>query len=298
MLALAVVLLALLLADVFFTVFDGEGRGGPLNRVQNRLIWRLFRVAAGESRAVLALAAPLMAVATLALWVAILVAAFAIAYYPFIDSFLVSPGQARSAWSESIYYSGYTAATLGFGDIVPDLPWLRILAPLEAFLGFALLSVSVTYLLAVYRELLGVQTLAVSLDVYFKTGLPAHLDAAEIDAQAARFLESSSLALLHALGAHFQYPVLHYFRPRESARSLVVQLGPVIPHVRERKRVQVSKGLSYDAFLEAVERYLMLVENHFIPRGFAPDPDGLPDGATEVDRAYARLLRFMRYDRV
>ena len=295
MLAIAVALLVLLLADVFFTVFDAEGRGGPLNRVQNRLLWRLFRVAAGESRAMLALAAPLMAVVTLASWVAILVAAFAIAYYPFIDSFLVSPGQTRSSWSESIYYSGYTAATLGFGDIVPDLPWLRILAPVEAFLGFALLSVSVTYLLAVYRELLGVQTIAVSLDAYVKAGLLEHLDRPEPDPQAARFLESSSLALLHALGAHFQYPVLHYFRPREPTRSLVMQLAPLVPYARERKRERVSKGLACDAFLEAVERYLMLVEDHFIPKRFEPDAAGA--GATEVERAYARLLRFMRYDR-
>lgn len=292
-LVFAAALLALLLADVFLTVFDPRGRGGPLNRVQNRSLWRLMRVLARRKPAALSLGAPLLVVLTLCVWVLLLVAAFAIAYYPFIDTFLVSPGSTRGPWVEAIYYSGYTAATLGFGDIVPDLPWLRLLAPIEAFLGFALLSVSVTYLLAVYRELLAMHTLATTLDAWHEAGLLEQLERDTIAAPTERFLEWASVAVLHGLNAHFQYPVLHYFRAEDARRALPLQFDPLVRHAARNKAEGVSKGLSYDAFFEAVERYLTLVETHFIPPDF--ETDVASQDATEAARAQRRLLRFMLY---
>jgi hypothetical protein len=35
-------------------------------------------------------------------------------------------------------------ATLGFGDIVPESEWLRIVVPAQALIGFALLTAAVT----------------------------------------------------------------------------------------------------------------------------------------------------------
>lgn len=56
------------------------------------------------------------------------------------------------------------------GDIVADGEVLRLLTALESFSGFALLSASVTYLLAVYRELIAVQSLASNVAGYFRAG--------------------------------------------------------------------------------------------------------------------------------
>ena len=87
-------LLLLLAADVFFTVFSPHGRGGPVNRRQNRALWALFRASGrrrdGSARdRWLPLAAPFMVVSTLAFWVLWLVIGFALVYYPWIESFLV-----------------------------------------------------------------------------------------------------------------------------------------------------------------------------------------------------------------
>ena len=288
----AALMLALLLVDVFSTVFDPRGRGGPLNRRQNRLMWRLIRKVGADRPAFLALGAPLMVVTTLWVWVVLLVVAFAVAYFPFMDTFLKSPGELSHPAMEALYYSGYTAATLGFGDVVPALPWLRLLAPVEAFLGFALLSVSVTYLLAVYRELLAMHTLASTLNAYVRAELVEELRRTEVPAEANRFLEYASVALLRNLTAHFQYPILHYFRPEDERSALPVQLAPLIDVMRPGHD-EPSRGLSFNAFRKAVEDYMNLVEEHFIPEGFGLE--GISEQVSEAERAHIRLLRFMCY---
>lgn len=289
----AALILGVLFADVFFTVFDPRGRGGPLNRRQNRLVWALIRNVGRGRPALLALGAPLMVVLTLWIWVVLLVAGFAVAYYPFMQSFLKSPGELGHPAAEAIYYSGYTAATLGFGDLVPDLPWLRVLAPVEAFLGFALLSVSVTYLLAVYRELLAMQTLATTIHVYLEADLLDQLRQPELPPQAERFLEFTGVRVMQSLAAHFHYPVLHYFRPVDERSALPVQLGTLVDLMRPGHDGQRSRGLSHDAFRGALDEYMKLVEKHFIPEGFGLE--GISKESSEVERAHTRLLRFMCY---
>lgn len=83
---------------------------------------------------------------------------------------MVSPGALRAPWTEALYYSGMAAATLGTGDIVPDLPALRLLAVMEALSGFALLSASLSYIMAIYNENGRKTTLAAELALHGRVG--------------------------------------------------------------------------------------------------------------------------------
>ena len=85
---------------------------------------------------------PFLAVLTPPAWALIVVAGFALIFYAWIEGFLVSPGSLRAPWAEVLYYSGFSAATLGTGDVLADLPALRLLTILEGLSGFALLSAS------------------------------------------------------------------------------------------------------------------------------------------------------------
>lgn len=298
---LGALVLLLLVVDVFMTVFHAGGRAGPLNRVQNRAVWRAFRALGGRRGAVLALAGPAMVVATLAGWVAFMVVGFALVYSPWTGSFLVSPGRLRTPWLEALFYSGSTASTLGLGDMVADHEALRLLTMLQALGGFALVSVSVTYLLAVYRELIMLQALASNISGYFRANDPGSPWFAEPGGgeAMARWTEGISASLLQTQQAHYQYPILHYFRPREHTRALAVQLGHL---VRLRNRVRgledadrfVRGHPSFRAAAEAVEAYLDTVEQHFVPAGFGGD--GLPEGLDPTERAYRTLLRHLDYE--
>jgi hypothetical protein len=297
-------LLVLLVVDVFSTVFSPSGRGGPINRRQNRALWLAFRRAAlrrdgSIRRTWLSLAGPVLVVATLTVWMLWLVGAFALVYFPRIDSFLVSPGASRAGWAEAVYYSGYAAATLGLGDLVADSEALRLLTILEAFGGFALLSASVTYFLAVYRELIRKQALASSIASYFRGGQLHTLcsGASGRYDMLARWGESISSTLTAVLLAHFQYPVLHYFSSAEATRALPVQLGHLL---RLRRMVReagaeeavstLAENPSYLALQEAVEEYVREVERLFVPLDDARRQS--QSAGDQVERAHRRLLAF------
>lgn len=74
----------------------------------------------------------------------------------------------RSAFLDSLYLSLVTLATLGYGDIVPAAAWLRVVAPLEGLIGFALLTAAVSWVLQVYPALARRRALAVRLSMLRK----------------------------------------------------------------------------------------------------------------------------------
>ena len=298
-------LLAVLAWDVFFTVFHSQGRGGPLNRRLSRGIWSLVRGAGGRRGAapregVLTLGGPLIVVVTLALWMLLLVVAFALVYYPWIGGFLLSPGELRAPWLEALYYSAYTAATLGLGDLIADSPALRIVTVLEAFGGFALLSVSVTYFLAVYREVIAMRSLAADVSGLCRRGEEQVIDYAREEGREAlaRWCEHLSSALSRVLLAHFQYPVLHYFRAEQRARALPVQVGALLDLRRrieaepaESPLARFRRHPSYLALCDALEAYLHDVDVLFTPGG---DRSSHVHGDVAAG-AHRRLLTYMMY---
>ena len=302
---LGVLLLLLLALDVFFTVFHPQGRGGPVNRRVSHLIWsaarsRGQRPGGSKRDGMLALAGPTIVVTALFVWVLLLVTGFTLIFYPWVETFLVSPGTMRSPWAEALYYSAYTAATLGFGDVVANSEALRLITVLEAFGGFALLSVSITYFLAVYRELIAMQSLAANISGLLGAGETQVLEftRAEGYGALARWCEHFARDLSKVLLAHFQYPALHYFRAPSNSRALPVQLGALL---RLRSRVAeaeepalsaFSRHPSYLALTRGLETYLKDVDRLFIPAGIAGTTAG---GVDEIDRAHGRLLDYMLY---
>ena len=300
-------MIALLTVDVFFTVFHAQGQGGPLTRRLSRLVWSatsfLGQRRDGSKRdRVLALGGPALVVTTLLLWVGLLVVAYTLVYYPWITTFLTSPGSLRTHWVEALYYSGYTAATLGLGDVVADSEMLRLVTVLEAFGGFALLSVSTSYFLAVYRELIAMQSLAMDISGLFRADEEQVVEftRAEGYEAIARWSEQLSSSLSRVLISHHQYPVLHYFRPREESRALPVQLGALL---RLRGLVATDHGSpvlatlrrhpSYLALMDSLESYLAGVDEYFIPGRVQGSDAG--SAGDETERAHTRLLKYMRY---
>lgn len=297
------VLLAFLAWDVFFTVFHSQGRGGPLNRLLSRGLWGLVRSVgsrrgAAPREGVLTLGGPLIVVVTLWVWMLLLVVAFALIYYPFIEGFLLSTGDLRAPWVETLYYSAYTAATLGIGDLIADAPTLRLVTVLEAFGGFALLSVSVTYFLAVYRELIAMRSLAADISGLCRRGEQQVIDHSREQGHEAlaRWCEHLSSTLSRVLLAHFQYPVLHYFRARQRARALPVQVGALLELRRRVEAESEDSPLapfrhhpSYLALCDALEAYLHDVDTLFSPGG------GTSSRAEWESAAHDRLLGYMVY---
>lgn len=300
--ALGAGLLLLLGIDVFVTVFHPEGHGGPLTRRQNSAVWSLWKKAAppGDRRdAWLGVGGPVLAVLTPAVWSLLLVVGYALLYYPWIERFLASPGSLRPHWAEALYYSGFLAATLGTGDIVPDVVALRLLSIVEALSGFALLSAALSYILAIYRENGRKTTLASELALHFPNdGSPPRPGAVESERE--RWLEEAAREVVHITQAHAQYPILHYFRATDPRNSLALQLAPLVrlTGAREDERGRstgdgaAEGGASAGSALvaQAVERYLIAADERFVRNGSSGVQNGRTGGR------YARLLEYLAYD--
>lgn len=293
--------LLLLGMDVFITVFHPAGHGGPLTRRQNGLVWALWRrVAPGERRRRdewLALGGPALAVLTPIIWAVVLVAGFALIYYPSMERFLVSPGALRAHWLEALYYSGYAAATLGTGDVVPDVPALRLLTVFEAFSGFALLSASLSYIFAIYRENGRKTTLASELSLRDEAEGSGRV--ARIGAERDEWLEDVARELLHVTGSHSQYPILHYFRPSDPNSSLTLQLGALVRMAESDGRSIGESADSTEApkpgevlVLGALNRYLEAADRRFVRGGRGM---GHEDG-DDIGVRYGRLLDYLGYE--
>lgn len=281
--------IAVVLYDVFRTIFHAQGRGGPLNRRMNRAIWGLARRVVPHGREdTLGFVGPILICATLLLWVTTLIAGFTLVYFPEIDSFLVSTGSLRTPWLEALYFSAYTASTLGIGDLIPDTSGMRLLSTLQALLGFALVSVSVTYLLSVYRELQMMRSLASDVSGFLDANsveTTADLDRLPADA-VDRWARDVDRQLGSTLEAHFLYPLIHYFRSSDDDSALPVQMGRLQRLCGDAPSGAMPALVSLCA---TVRNYVRTVDRRFVPGGAAK---GEP---VDVEAALDRLLRYMRY---
>lgn len=302
---LGALVILVLIWDVFITVFHAQGLGGPINRRQNRWVWALVgrlsvRRDGSRREGLLALAGPTVVLATLSSWVLLLIGAFALIYFPWVETFLVSPGTLRAGWAEALYYSGYTASTLGLGDIVADTEALRLITALEAIGGFALLSSAITYFLAVYRELIAMQSLASGISALFDAGEDHLLEHARREGPEAlaRWCEHFANRLSGVLLAHAQYPVLHYFHPKDRSRALPVQVGPLLRlrrMLRESPDPELSAFARHPSFLameNSLAAYLREVDRLFVPEA---SEARRAEGSDELERAHDRLIQSMHY---
>jgi hypothetical protein len=298
--AIGLILLAAVAVDAFMTVFNPAQYGGFLTVRQNRLIWTIARRLSGQrGHPALALAAPLMAVATIVVWIMLLIIGFALIYLPWMRTFLVTPGELRAPLVEAFYFSASTATTLSIGDLVPDLAVLRILAPLETLAGVGLLTAVLQYMLSISQR---AQVMAaVALDISVHLGPDQSPDAVadwirrNDDASAwGAWCEQISGSLLDLWEAHTRYPILLYFHPVNEHEALSAQLGCLL-HLRRAVLRGPEPGPlaahpGFQAMCRSLELYLFAVDRHFVRDGARPDDD-----AKDLEGAYQRLIQDTGY---
>src|SRR5919106_617039 len=152
--ALGVVMAIAVLIDVVLSVFHLD-LSGPISTGTQRAISRcmvlLSRRFRRARRSLLALIGPAALVSTLLVWVGLFILAFALIVWPHMhgEAFSSASGLEPLGFIDALYYSGGTGTVLGFGDITPQSPTWKILAFVEAGLGFALMTAIITYMLTV-----------------------------------------------------------------------------------------------------------------------------------------------------
>jgi hypothetical protein len=243
--ALGAVLVAIGMVDVFLTVLHYDGSSLLARRV-NRATWWTVRTATAplphRPRSYLrCLGAPLMIPATLAVWLSLLIVGFALLYQPGLRAGEFDiPADTEPGFLLALYTSIVTLSTLGYGDVTPTVPLFQVLAGLEALIGFALLTLAISYVLNVYSvlqhlSLLGAELQQQPADPGDPEGLlAAHVTAAGPDGLGTRLDSLRQRLLLYQEGLR-RYPIVYYFRSREAARTLpsvIADLGQLVGALR------------------------------------------------------------------
>jgi hypothetical protein len=269
-----VALLLLIVFDVYATVLHASARYGPIGERINRAVWWFarvfaFRLSRPRRHKVLNVVGPLLMPLLVATYIVLLILGFSLLYYPrFPEMFTLSFPGSEASWVDTVYFSGVTLTTLGYGDIVPRTGLVRFIALFEAASGFALISLAITYLITVTSAL--EHKRAVALSLYHQAGegadVAGFITHHFVDG---RFyglrdaLRTASRDIQGLLEAHVEHPVIHYFHPQEVYKSiprvlfLLLETCAVISAVLDNEENAELRNYPEVRTLEASARHVL-----------------------------------------
>ncbi|RXZ49810.1 potassium channel family protein [Agromyces binzhouensis] len=283
-----VFVIALGLYEVFHTLLHPTGRG-RVSHLTARSTWSLSSSLGRRGRT---LAGPLAAVAVVALWAALQVVGWALVYLPFVrDGFGYSPGidPARyPAIVEALYYSTVSMSTLGLGDVYPIAPWLRVVAPLQGLIGFALLTAAVSWFLQLYPALGRRRALALRIALIRRVDTAGHVLDME-SATSSGLLDSLTADLAQTRVDLWQNAETYYFTEDEPMASLAAQL-PYARHLAQVARRSDDRTVrsSGQMLEEAVDDYANVLRATFL--GHAEDTEAVLVEFAQQHRQHAAAV--------
>ncbi|MFI0926993.1 potassium channel family protein [Streptomyces sp. NPDC021012] len=220
-------LVLFILRDVFHTIWHPTRHGG-LSRLVMRGVWR-FSAHRGARWRLVGLAGPVGMMTVVAVWSFGVAVGWALLYWPYMPgdfSYATGLDPAEHASPvDALYVSLVTLATLGLGDIAPASGWLRMLAPIEALVGFALLSATVAWILGIYPALARRRALALRLSHLRRSRVTA---AALDSAGGAALLDGLASAVSTVTVDFLQYAESYYFYDGSETISLAGQLDHAV----------------------------------------------------------------------
>ncbi len=282
-----IILIVVALSDILQTLFHPSGKGS-LSRTLIYGIWKATRPVVSRYPRVLQLAGPLGFLVTLATWTVLLTLGWAFVYWPHLpNGFSFDPGMdpSRNAGFDSaLYFSIVSLATLGYGDIVPDAKWLRIIAPVQALTGFGLLTASITWLLLIfpalsYRRAFADQILLLR-NTESEMGIPVtNLDSDTIQ----QILGEVTSQLVTIRGDLIKFPIAYYFHSRDEQAELSVIMPYLLELVEKASDAECAPEVRMRAMMlhGAVKKFSTTIASRFL---------GLPPSTPteQVIEAYAR----------
>jgi len=267
------VLVVLVLRELFHTLWHPSGRG-RLSRWVTGAVWRLSRRSHRRTGQV-ALIGPLSLLLVVLSWCVLTVVGWALVYWPHLpEGFSFSPGLqpgARTDLLDAAYLSLVALTTLGFGDIVPTDGWLRIAVPLEALIGFAILTAAVSWGLQVQPALTRRRVLALRLHLLARAGAEEQLLAMD-PVTGAALLADLTTGIVQARVDLTQYAETYYFREVDAASSLAATIEHAERLARRGSTAADRPALQLAActLTEALADFAQVLDDQFLGSGGSP----------------------------
>jgi hypothetical protein len=221
---LGVALVLLALRDIFDVLFHPLGRGMVARRVVRGVAWVARKLPRGPSTIGL-LAGPLGYVAVVATWAALLALGWALIFLPHLPEGFnfdqtLDP-TAHSGFLDALYVSLVNLTSLGYGDISPASPLLRILGPVETMFGLGLLTASISWLISIYGSISRRDSLAHGVRLAKETEERLGEKLADADPELLEtMLAGFAEQLIRTRRDVIHFPITHYFRTEDEERAL------------------------------------------------------------------------------
>lgn len=211
------------LNDIFHTLLHPSGRG----RVSHWITVGIWRTSRMTGHRLGHIAGPAAMVSVIAVWALLQALGWALIYYPHVpEGFSYSPGVDPGRYnnfSEALYISMVTLATLGYGDVVPINPWVRLLSPLQGLIGFALLTAALSWFNQIYPALGRRRAFAVRLHHMEENQYAENLT--EVRAETgSRVLEELTAGITEVRIDMTQNAETYYFRETDSRIALTASI--------------------------------------------------------------------------
>lgn len=214
MLLLGAALVALVFVDAASTTVSSTGTGGPVTGPFGQLLWRALRsLARGPRSRPLVDAGPLIVFAMLAVWLGGLWLGWTLVFAADPAAIVTDGTDDPVGFVARAYFAGFATYTLGVGDVVPGTgPW-QLAAVAATISGFALLTMTVSYLIPVTQAVTARRAQAVALHGLGATAEQILRRSYDGDgfASLTPHLREAAARLAHTSQDYLAYPVLHYF---------------------------------------------------------------------------------------
>ena len=263
-------LIVLILLEVFSDLFH-PSRKGALSDWIGRGLFSAFKKIPRS----LPLSGPLTVVVVIGTWIAILVLGFALLYFgAYPTEFRTSTNAvppAATRWSSVVYFSFETLVTLGYGDLVPTGGFIRGISTIEALVGFALLTASVSSIVLLYPALSRMRHLARGVSHLIAAEKATGLNVA--DSESELVLSSLARDVTHARIDLMHFPVVYYFATNDREASTATWMPELMrlaesarsPHHPARVRLA---GAALDA---ALHDFAAILDDRYLHTRFRDD---------------------------
>lgn len=218
------IIILVVLRDVFHTLFHPGGNGNLSQRVM-RIVWHLFRGFARGEPSRLQLAGPVAMIVIFAMWTVMLIVGWALVLWPFLPEEFSLPQDVNPAnqggFLDALYVSMVTLATLGYGDITPETDWLRLIVPVEALVGFALVTAAISWVISIYPVLSRRYSLARSITLMREAEAETGRRVLSLDPQMVENMLATYIASVITTRDDLnQHPITYYFQATDRRSAL------------------------------------------------------------------------------
>lgn len=256
--------------DVFHTLWRPSGFGRIAHWVFQIVWWTTKHVSPRRTRQ---LAGSIGLLGTVTVWTALVVLGGALVFGPhmpqgFHFGTALRPDESSDVIA-ALYLSLVNVTTLGFGDITPAHPALHVLAPVQALLGFVLLTAAISWILQVYPALGRRRTVAKRLNL-LQSSRTADVVAGGDPCVASRLLDGVTDAVIQVETDLVQYTESYYFVQQDETLSLAANL-PYTLTMAEAGEASSSREVRHaaDMLRAAVESLALQLDSAHLRTGSA-----------------------------